>query len=505
MDSSKGIKNILWGLGAQFITIGLGLLIPRLIIVNLGSAANGLMSSIGSFLTYMSLLEAGVGTAALQSLYKPIAEKDHTAISRILAATHHLYTRTGWIYLGLVVLLSILYPLFANLGGLSKFTVFCVILLAGVPSAISFFIQGKYRILLGAEGKGYILTNIATAGFVATSFFKVGILLCHGGLTAIQVSCLVLGLLQMGYIVWYIHRHYKWIDLNVIPDFESVAQRKAVLVHQINGLIFYNTDILILTFMTSLKTISVYSMYAMIYGMVKSFAYTISEGFGYSLGQTFHERERFLRLFNVYEVYNISIMFSMFCIASVLILPFLKLYTAGVTDINYIDWKLSLLFVIFYLQHNGRYSSGAVINLAQKFEETKWRSIFESAINITASLILTYFWGIYGVLLGTIIALLYRTNDMIIYASGILKRSCWITYRRWGLNLILFAVISLFFHWFELKCDNYFELLAAGAIIGPVIFVLFQAINSIVEYRVWKDAREIIKQHFKIRFFNWLK
>ncbi|MGN0870710.1 MAG: sugar isomerase [Victivallales bacterium] len=438
----------------------------------------------------------------MQSLYKPIAEKNHTAINRILAATHRLYTRTGWIYLGLVVLLSILYPFFANTGFLSKFSVFAVILLAGIPSAVSFFIQGKYRILLGATGEGYILTNIATVGFVASSFFKVGILLCHGGLVAIQVSCFLVGLLQMGYIVLYIRRHYRWIDLKVVPDFDSVAQRKAVLVHQISGLIFNNTDMLILTFMTSLKTVSVYTMYAMIYGMVKAFAYTISEGFGYSLGQAFHEREHFLRLFNVYEVYNISIMFSMFCIGSVLILPFLKLYTAGVTDINYIDWKLSMLFVVFYLLHNGRCSSGAVIGIAQKFNDTKWRSILESAINITASLVLTYFLGIYGVLLGTIIALLYRTNDMIIYASGILKRSCWITYRRWSLNLFLFAVILLFFHWFDLKCNNYFEMIAVGAVIAPVIFIVFQTVNSLVEYKVWKDAKEIFRQHFYARFLR---
>ena len=53
--------------------------------------------------------------------------------------------------------------------------------------------------------------------------------------------------------------------------------------------------------------------------------------------------------------------------------------------------------------------------------------------------------GIYGVLIGTIVALLYRTNDIIIYANmKILGRKPWNTYRRWLVNtLVLICCVYL--------------------------------------------------------------
>lgn len=50
--------------------------------------------------------------------------------------------------------------------------------------------------------------------------------------------------------------------------------------------------------------------------------------------------------------------------------------------------------------------------------------MIEAAINVIVSIAAVQFIGIYGVLLGTIAALLYRTNDFIIYANTkILMRS----------------------------------------------------------------------------------
>ena len=79
MDKSRGLKNIVFGIAAQVITIILGIMIPRLVLVNLGSESNGLLSSVGNALIYMSLLEAGVGTATIQALYAPLG-KDRKSV-----------------------------------------------------------------------------------------------------------------------------------------------------------------------------------------------------------------------------------------------------------------------------------------------------------------------------------------------------------------------------------------------------------------------------------------
>lgn len=68
-NAQKSAYNILTSVLGQVITIVLGVVIPRLVLVNLGSENNGLLSSITQVLGYASLLEAGVGLASLQALY----------------------------------------------------------------------------------------------------------------------------------------------------------------------------------------------------------------------------------------------------------------------------------------------------------------------------------------------------------------------------------------------------------------------------------------------------
>lgn len=489
MNGKNGIKNITWGILAQIITIGIGILIPRLVLVNLGSEANGLLNSVSSILAYMALLEAGVGTATLQSLYKPLGNSDRESVNRIMSATHHFYRRTGTVYLLIVIALSVGYTVIVDTS-LSKISIFLVILLSGLSGVLSYFFQGKYRILLSAEGKNYITTNISTICTVGVSLTKAVILILGGNVVLVQSVYLAFNLLQMILILFYIRKNYPWLNLKETPDFEALSQRKAVLVHQISSLIFSNTDVIILTAFTSLKTVSVYSMYAMIFGMVKSVAVTISESFVYALGQSFSNKAKFEKLFNVYETYNLAITFSLFSITGILILPFLKLYTSGVTDINYVDMYVAVLFVIYYLLHYGRASSGHVINFAQHFEQTKWRSVFESVINLTASLILTFKFGIYGVILGTIIALLYRTNDMIIYAAKIMERSPWITYKRWLRNIVLTVCVNVIVLRFDINFDSYLKLMIGAIVLCITVIPFFCGVNTLIE---WKNVSFAIK------------
>ena len=56
MSKHKGIKNILSGFIGQLITIALGIIIPRLVLLNLGSEANGLLSTVSQIYTYFALL-----------------------------------------------------------------------------------------------------------------------------------------------------------------------------------------------------------------------------------------------------------------------------------------------------------------------------------------------------------------------------------------------------------------------------------------------------------------
>ena len=154
--SSSNTKRSLWNISSgifhQLITLVLGIIIPRLILVNLGSEANGLLGSIRHILVYVSLLEAGVGLASQQALFGPIARGDRGTVSGILVATDRFYKRTGKAYLLVVIILTGIFPFIVSTE-LPRLTVALVVIFSGLPGAVNFYFQGKFIALLNAEGK----------------------------------------------------------------------------------------------------------------------------------------------------------------------------------------------------------------------------------------------------------------------------------------------------------------------------------------------------------------
>lgn len=66
--------------------------------LNYGSEANGLVASITQIIAYLSLLEAGVGAASIQALYRPIGQNDRSKINDILAATSIYYKNRALLF-----------------------------------------------------------------------------------------------------------------------------------------------------------------------------------------------------------------------------------------------------------------------------------------------------------------------------------------------------------------------------------------------------------------------
>ena len=194
-NAQKSAYNILTSVLGQVITIVLGVVIPRLVLVNLGSENNGLLSSITQVLGYASLLEAGVGLASLQALYKPVAEHDETSVNAIMSATNLYYKRTGIAYLLTVIILSAIYPVIIK-SSLPYGTITIIVLISGLPGVVNYYFQGKYKILLQAEGRTYIITNLATVIGVLTSVGKILLLLLGYGVIAVQSLYLALSLGQ---------------------------------------------------------------------------------------------------------------------------------------------------------------------------------------------------------------------------------------------------------------------------------------------------------------------
>ena len=232
------------------------------------------------------------------------------------------------------------------------------------------------------------------------------------------------------------------IDKNVQPDKEALAQRWNGFGINIAGFIHNNTDVVVLSILTDLKSVSIYTVYALVTTGLKRLIQSISEGIVPTLGHAYAsgDKERLNNIFDLYEIIIFFATFILFTAGGLLITPFVQIYTKGIGDANYfrpaLGWLLILSEMIFCIKEpyvNMAYS-------ANKFKEISKHAYIEAAINIVLSIILVFKFGLIGVAVGTLVAMLYRTIYHIIYLrTNILNRSIW----KVGKKLIIFGIAEI--------------------------------------------------------------
>ena len=480
--------NLVSGIIYQVVLIVLSFLLPRLYLENFGSEVNGVLSTIKQIFVYMFLLESGVGLATTQALYKPVAEKNYCKVSSIISATHSYYCKIGYIYAAIVLLIATVYA-FIVPTSIEPAVIFGIVVLTALPALFSYFVQAKYRILLEVDGRKYVITNSETVLQLLSNIGKILVLILSNSLILIQLVYCILYLFQLAYVFIHAKRRYKWLDTKAEPDFEAISQRKSVLVHQVSSMVFNNTDVLLLSFLTDFKVVSIYTIYNIFFSQVQTFITSIISGFSFALGQMFHiDRDKFLKVYNVYETFYIMSTFIIYTLMAVFLLPLIQIYTSGIDDANYTNVYLVILFVIMNLLSNGKLPSNHVLEFSEKFEETRSHAIVEMIINIVVSVVAILRWGICGAILGTIVALLYRGTMMIYYSNKkVLDRSSFATYKIWLVNGAVFAVIMLVFFVDSFCGLSFLNLLFKGIIHTLWIVPLYIAINFIFFKEAFKN------------------
>lgn len=501
MRSKQALLNIISNIASKLVTLIFGIIIPKLYINYFGSEINGLLSSLTGIFVYINLLEAGVGGASIQALYAPISEKNQDKINGILSATQKYYKRSGIYFLACVSILTFIYPIMVKSEiGYTKIAL--LVLLSSMSAALSYFFQGKYTVLLNADNRGYILTLFNMIFTIVSSTIKIILILLGFSIITVQIFFSVINIMQVIAVTIYVRKWYPKLNLSVQPDLDAIAQKNSVIVHQIAGVIFSNTDVLLLTIFCDLKVVSVYTIYNMIFSQAgylpTIFISSLTTGFG----QLYFENKTKLKIvFNYFEVYYVTLVFIVFVVAYILVLPFLELYMAGVTDVNYINYKLPVLFLAVNILSAARMPSATLINIAGHFKQTSGRAALEMIINLIASIILVNIIGMYGVLLGTIVALLYRTFDIIIYSSRyLLQRSSFIPIGRLMLNTIIGMVIILIYQKLNIEIYSYYQFIKIGFVIFAITSIVYLGLTTLIE----KQSRIVIFEYVNILFHRLL-
>ena len=465
------ISNLL----LQVTTAVCGFILPPLIVTTFGSSINGMVSSITQFIAYLNIVEAGIGAASIAALYKPLAQNDIAGQNGILSATKHFYNKSGLVFTVLVIGLSLIYPLIVK-GQVDTLTASLMVLILGISGAAEFFLIGKYRVLLTADKKVYVISLIQVLAVIANTVFAVILIKNNAGILVVK---LLSGLLYLGrYIfIWlYVKRSYTYLDLTVPPDRKAISQSKNALVHQIGGLVVFNSPLVIITFFCSLKEVSIYAVYSLVFNAINQLVGAFYSGFQAFLGESLVKAplSRTRSFFDKYESLFYIISGWFYSCTFILILPFMKIYTSKMFDAEYVQPMLALFFCLVGLANNLRRPCDLLIMAAGHYQQTQWRSLFESTINIFASIFFTLKFGFIGVMFGAVMSYSYRTIDIIIYSNKyILKQSSVRSFIK--IIFLLCIYISLIFFVSKFTCEviDYFSWCVFAVITGSILGIPF--------------------------------
>jgi O-antigen/teichoic acid export membrane protein len=194
------------------------------------------------------------------------------------------------------------------------------------------------------------------------------------------------------------------------------------------------------------------------------------------------EQERLHKTFGLYETIISVMSLLLFATTAVLIIPFVRIYTAGITDADYHEPVFALLLILSSVLYCFRMPYHSLVVAAGHFKQTRVAAYGEAVVNVVLSVLLVSHFGLVGVAIGTIAATAFRFIYYVIYLSKkIFCRRISLFIKRLLVNLITFAVIfvlgSLAIS--PIAIDNYLTWALCGVLVAAISGVVTVLINLI--------------------------
>lgn len=492
---NKVKSNIIFGFASQLIIMIVSIILPRLIIFSYGSDLNGLTSAVTQVFTYIALLQAGIGNASLNLLYKNFVENDQNDISKTISATKRYFKGMLPIYICAVLIFMTVFPIITKTDA-DHTLIRAIILLQGAANLVDFYFSNTFTQLLLADGKNYVISNLNLLVKVLSAITQIVLINLGFSIVIVQGTFVVLYVVKAVILNGYIKSNYPWLELVKNADKNILKQRNAFMVHEISSVIFQSTDIFLITTFCSTLLASVYSVYLLVYTSLNSFISIFNKGIDFILGQEYNkDGGNYLTIHDAYESMYMALVFASMTVACILTVPFVSIYTSGIHDVNYIDPLLPYLFALIQVLSCSRTVSSRLIAIAGHAKNTQTNTIVEAVINLGASLVFVQIWGIYGVLFGTIVALLYRTNDIILYANiKILKRKPFKTYRNIIVNFILMFLFLFVARLISISIIGVLDFLIWGIVTSIVVFSIYGVITIFLNKEIIGFVKRLVKR-----------
>lgn len=495
----NSLRNIIFSLGNQIVTILLGFVNRSVFIWTLGVGYLGISGLFTDILTMLSMADLGFGVALTYSMYRPLAEHDYDR----LAALTGLYRRVYRIIALVVTILGLaLVPFLKYLINLRHpiphITLYYLMFLANTVA--SYLVVYKTSILT-ADQKDYLLKKYQ-------SLFNIGQTVCTTVFLWLTHNYFIYLLIQVTftyaqnfYASWVAEQQYPFIKKHVAMPLSEVSEvfrnLYSVFLYKISSVMINATDNLIISVMIGTGMVGYYSNYSLITGQLSSLTYTIFYSLTASLGNLVI-KEKAGRRYQIFKaVQSVSDIFSSICTTCLFLLAqdLIRVWLGRQFLLS--DFTLTAIVINFYLSivllpiWVYREATGL-------YQQIKYVTVATAIINLALSLCLAKPFGVAGVLFATVISRLatYFWYEPILLFKKYFAISSWSYFASILKNIlvtgILVIVNGFLFSHFEVSGWVTLFIKAFGiGIISLALTMLFYARSQGIKM-IWQRVKALL-------------
>lgn len=413
MRIQKSIHNILFALSNNIVGSILGFISRTIFIYTLGANYLGISGLLQNIFGLLAISELGISTAIGFSLYKPIANNDINLISTLMSVYKKAYRFIGIIVLVLGIILFNYLDFFVDPQQQPNDIAYIYFMYL-LNIVVGYFFSYKTT-LIASDQNSYKLVPLQIKFTTITTILQIIYLLIFkdylGYLTLQICSSIFLNFIQNRFIT----KQYSHINFNSkqkLPKDElKIIKRNifGLMVAKIGDFCVNSTDNLIISKYIDLTSVAIYSNYILLRNLVNGYIGilfgSITSSFGNLVAK--ESNEKCLEIFN--NLFFISFLLYSFEAVCFICLfnPFIKLWLGE-------QYLFSMPIVTLIVLNN--YLTGLRIpiitikNAAGIHIEDVWVPFGFAIINLFVSIMLATRFGVFGVILGSIISSLLTAD-----------------------------------------------------------------------------------------------
>ncbi len=421
MRQKKAMINSIVNL-VTFMAIFLPNLIVRKVFLDtLGEDLLGLNSLYTNIIGWLSIVELGVGTAIIFSLYKPFADNDYPRVRAYLKFYQKFYVTVGFAVLIVGLLLTPFLQVFLENQSIDMTLVRVGFVLYLVNSFITYLFSSRLCILNVAQ-EGYKVSIGTTSAKLLIFITQLIILKIYPNFLLFSGVQIIINLLFYFIINRYILNYFPWIKAGN-EELEDAERKnllvvvKAMFMHKFGSLIVFSTDNLVISKFVGLASLAQYTNYQTVTLAVEKLVSTAMQGITSSIGNMLTECDSD----HASKIHN-KIFFLNFWITSFITISlyntldqFVGLWVGEEYILDNLTFIVLLINFYFVLM---RGSVERFKEASGNYVQDRYAPLAEGLINLISSLILVKHIGLAGVFVGTMISnftVLFWVQPYIVY------------------------------------------------------------------------------------------